>query len=126
MTNYHSIELGYDLPQRSRSFSANGPGVMMHVSMGTEDDEVLDSETLLAAEKVYEAACKKLGLESVHEYAWPGDGDFYQIIRSHLSEQEIKDALEAEGCRVIKFWPREDAESTFNERWRAPKDQPVI
>jgi hypothetical protein len=59
-----------------------------------------ESAVLRAAIAVAEQAFKALQLEYVHEYAWPGDHNFYQIVRTTLTEASLTIQLGQQGCRV--------------------------
>lgn len=115
--NYYSIEFGYELPAdmaRSRLY-ADGK-MMVHINMGMPDRD----DGMTTAIDLATRALDKLSIEHIHEYSWPGDGNFYLIVRCQMSKDILKKHLEQRGLRVNKFWPCDPNETKY--RTLSPKE----
>lgn len=115
--NYYSIEFGYELQAGVRSRIYSDGNSMVHINMGIPEGD----KEMTAAMSLANRALDSLQVEHIHEYSWPGDGNFYIIARTKMSKDVLRGQLENKWkLRVNKFWPCDPNDKKY--RMDSPKE----
>ncbi len=91
--NYFSIEFTYTMPPHPRSRLYRSENSMVHINMGPAEDDPKLNKVLWKAIIMAEKTLRKARIRNVHEYAWPGDGNFYRLVRTKRSLKALENTL---------------------------------
>lgn len=120
---YFSLEFWFDRSEQPHNTLISTKEVFVHINMALDDKQ--EGKLLGRAMKKAGQVLDDMKIEYIHQYAWPGDGNFYFYARGDIDLKTFTEKLK-KGYETAQFFKVEVTPTVGSARRWSGKDSPTL